>query len=181
MNENVVKDVFSVYEVLKDSIKVARRSINNEIYTLHSRTIFWGEKKDVMLDLLSGTEEELDDIMILSLFASFERELRVFIQGMIDVYTSKPTMTIARIMSLATNSIERWAVNDMIEVFSDVVDVNLRGQIKQIYEYRNWVAHGKSQNKLPSASTDPKTVQISLINFITQAKLATLNASDNAN
>lgn len=181
MNEDVIKGVFSVYEVLKDSIKVARRSINKEIYGLHNSTIFWGEQKDAMLDRLSGTEEELDDIMVLSLFASFERELRIFIQGIIDAYTSKPTMTIEKIMFLATNSIERWAVNDMIEVFSDVIDVNLRGQVKQIYEYRNWVAHGKSPNRLPSAITDPKTVQISLINFITQVKLAALSASNNKN
>ena len=41
MNENIIKEVFSVYEVLKDSMKVARRSINKEIFALHNRTIFW--------------------------------------------------------------------------------------------------------------------------------------------
>lgn len=78
MNDDVVKEVFSVYEVLKDSIKITRRSINNEMYSLHNRTIFWGEQKTEMLDRLSDAVEELDDIMILSLFASFERELRIF-------------------------------------------------------------------------------------------------------
>lgn len=77
MNEDVVRDVFSVYEVLKDALKVTRRSIDREIYTLHNRTIFLGEKKDDVADRLSAVESDLDDIMILSLFASFERELRV--------------------------------------------------------------------------------------------------------
>lgn len=159
---------------LKDSIKVVRRSIKKEVYTLHNQTIFLGEQKDEMFDRLSGTEEELDDIMVLSLFASFERELRVFIQDIIDANTHKSTSTIERITSLTTSSIERWTVNDMVEAFSDIVDEDLRGKVKQIYEYRNWVAHGKNQNRLPSARTDPKTVYISLVDFILQAKQAIL-------
>lgn len=174
MNENIVRQVFSVYEVLKDSIKVVRRSISNEVYTLHNRTIFLAEQKDEMFNRLSGTEEELDDIMVLSLFASFERELRVFIQNIIDANTHKSTKTIERITSLTTSSIERWTVNDMVEAFSDIVDENIRGKVKQIYEYRNWVAHGKNQNRLPSARTDPKTVYIYLVDFIIQAKQVNL-------
>lgn len=60
----------------------------------------------------------------------------------------------------------------MVEAFSDVVDDDLRGKVKQIYEYRNWVAHRKNQNRLPSARTDPKTVHIALVDFILQAKRA---------
>jgi hypothetical protein len=173
MNENIIKEVFSVYEVLKDSVKVARRSINKEIFTLHNRTIFWAEQKEPMLGKLTDTEEELDDIMVLSLFASFERELRIFNQKIIEGNINKRTKTIERITSLTTNSIERWTINDMVEAFSDIVDGELRGRVKQIYEYRNWVAHGKNPNRLPSARTDPKTVHISLVDFILQAKRAT--------
>jgi len=43
MNEQIVNDVFSVYEVLKDSIKVTKRSINQEMQILHNRTLFLGE------------------------------------------------------------------------------------------------------------------------------------------
>ncbi|MBF0257934.1 MAG: hypothetical protein HQK62_03680, partial [Desulfamplus sp.] len=84
----------------------------------------------------------------------------------------KRTKTIERITSLTTNSIERWTINDMVEAFSDIVDGELRGRVKQIYEYRNWIAHGKNPNRLPSARTDPKTVHISLVDFILQAKRA---------
>ena len=128
-----------------------------------------------MLGKLTDTEEELDGIMVLSLFASFERELRVFIQNIIECNTNKRTKTIERITSLTTDSIERWTINDMVEAFSDIVDEELRGKVKQIYEYRNWVAHGKSPNRLPSARTDPKTVHISLVDFIFQAKQATFS------
>ncbi len=174
MNEYIVKDVFSVYEVLKDSIKVARRSINKELYKLHGSTVFLGEQKNEMLNRLSVTEEELEDIMVLSLFASFERELRLFIQEIVDGNMSKPTETIERITLVARNSIERWTLDEMLGVFSEIVDGSLSGKIKQIYEYRNWVAHGKNPDRLPSAATDPKIVQMTLVDFILQAKQAVL-------
>lgn len=172
MNENLLQEIFSVYEVLTDSIKVARRSINKEYIELHNRTVFLGEQKDQMLNKLTGTADELDDIMIVSLFSTFERELRGFIQSIIDNNIIKTTRTIERITSLTTDSIERWTVIDMVDAFSDIVDEKSRGKIKQIYEYRNWVAHGKNPNKLPSAWTDPKTAHLSLVNFILKANQA---------
>jgi len=172
MNNQILKVVFSNYEILKDSIKVARRSINNELYQLHNRTVFLGEQKNQMLDRISDVETELDDIMILSLFASFERELRISIQSTIDSHANKPNPTLHRLIALTTESIERWTVSDMIDALSDVVAENIRGRVKQIYEYRNWVAHGKNQARVPSIRTDPKTVQITLLDFILQANNA---------
>ena len=172
MNDTVVNNVFSVYEVIKDSIKVTKRSINNGLYQLHNRTLFLGEQKDRMLSKIDDVEKELDDIMILSLFASFERELRISIQTLIDTNTNKVNKTLENIVSLTTDSIERWTVVDMIDSLKDVVDNDLRGKAKQIYEYRNWVAHGKNKSKIPSIRTDPKTVQVILCDFITQAKTA---------
>jgi len=139
---------------------------------LHNRTVFFGKKKDQMLKKMTDVEIELDDIMILSLFASFERELRVSIQAIIDINTNKINSTLVRLTSLTTESIERWTVSDMVDALADVVDVGVRGKIKQIYEYRNWVADGKNQNKLPSIQTDPKTVQVFLYDFMIQAKNA---------
>ena len=172
MNDKVVNDVFSVYEIIKDSIKVTRRTINNELYRLHNRTLFLGEQREKMLTKMDDVEKELDDIMILSLFASFERELRISIQALIDNNTNKVNKTFENIVSLTKDSIERWTVIDMIESLKDVVDDDLRSVVKQIYEYRNWVAHGKNKDKLPSIRTDPKTVQVKLCDFINKAKEA---------
>jgi hypothetical protein len=72
---------------------------------------------------------------------------------------------------LATvDSIERWTVTDIIDILKDVVPDELRGRAKQIYEYRNWVAHGRNKNHLPSSRTDPKTAYAVLSDFIDMAK-----------
>ncbi len=172
MNERIVNDVFSVYEFLKDSIKVTKRSIVKDMFDLHNRTLFWGEQKELVMKQFVGVESELEDIMILSLFASFERELRVSIQTAIDGNVRKLNPTLERLALLLSGSIERWTVLDMIDALEDVVDRDTRSKAKQIYNYRNWVAHGKNPAKPPAIRTDPKTVQVALIDFMVQAKKA---------
>jgi wobble nucleotide-excising tRNase len=101
--------------------------------------------------------------MILSLSASFERELRLSIQGIIDSNVQKANQVIIKIVELTSDSIERWAVKDIVDIFEEIVNGAIRSQVKQIYDYRNWVAHGKNINKVPPIRIDPKTV------FIVQA------------
>lgn len=53
--------------------------------------------------------------------------------------------------------VERWTVKDMIDALTPSVDEDLRGQVKQIYDYRNWVAHGRNPKRQPPARTDART------------------------
>ncbi len=169
MNSYGVNNIFSIYEYLKDSIKVTRRTIIKSKGNLHNRTVFFAEKPDSTLKKMNFVEDEIEDIIILSLFASFERELRISIQTIFENNFTKISNTHKKICSIAIKDIERWPVNDMVDLLDDIVDVNLRGRVKQIYEYRNWVAHGKNINKVPSIKTDPRTVYTVLSDFINQA------------
>jgi hypothetical protein len=168
MTVDTLNQVFSTYEILKDSMKVARRSINKSVGILHSNTIFFGAQNDKIIHKISFVEAELDDIMILSLFASFERELRVSIQNVIDTNVKKTNPVIIKIIDLTSESVERWTMKDIIDAFDEIVDADIRSKVKQIYEYRNWVAHGKNPDKLPSTKADPKTVFLILRNFAEQ-------------
>ena len=169
MNDNAIRQVFSAYEMLKDSVKVTRRSILRDVSNLHTSTTFLGARKDEIVRELARTEVELEDIMILSIFASFERELRVSIQNAIFNSTTIGNTTMAKFMNLTKESIERWSVSDMLESLSEIVDGDLRGRVIQIYKYRNWVAHGRNPLKPPDILTDPKTVATVLSSFTGQA------------
>jgi hypothetical protein len=169
MTIDTLNQVFSTYEVLKDSIKVTRRSINRYAGALHDNTIFVGEMNERMIEKISFVEAELDDIMILSLFASFERELRLSIQNIIDSNIKKTNPIIDKFIILTSESIERWIIKDIIDAFNGIVDENIRSRVKQIYDYRNWVAHGKNPDRMPPIRTDPKTVFMVLCDFATQA------------
>ena len=169
MTLDTLNQVFSTYEILKDSMIVTRRSISKSAYALHNKTIFFGEQKDKIINKISSVETELDDIMILSLFASFERELRISIQNIIDLNVKKHNPIINKFIELTSESIERWIMKDIVDAFDGIVEENIRGRVKQIYDYRNWVAHGKNPDKLPSIRIDPKTVFMVLCDFALQA------------
>jgi hypothetical protein len=168
MKVDALRQVFSTYKFLRDSMKVTKRSINKGYGVLYANTIFRGQRDDEMIGAISSVESELDDIMILSLFASFERELRLSIQGIIDSNVQKGNPFLIRIVELTSDSIERWAMKDIVDTFEEIVNDAIRSQVKQIYDYRNWVAHGKNPDKTPT-QTDPKTTFIVLKDFITQA------------
>ena len=47
--------------------------------------------------------------------------------------------------------------------------LTVRGKLKQILKYRNWIAHGRNPNDLPSVpSTDPKTTYETILEFVSQ-------------
>jgi hypothetical protein len=131
--------------------------------------VFFGEQNDEIIKRISSVEVDLDDIMILSLFASFERELRSFVQNIIDTNINKNNKIIVKFITLTSDSIERWIIKDIIDSFEGIVDEDIRSKVKQIYDYRNWVAHGKNPNKLPPIRTDPKIVFVTLCDFTNQA------------
>jgi len=57
----------------------------------------------------------------------------------------------------------------MVAALRDVVDGNLRGEVKEIYAYRNWVAHGKNSRRTPAQQLYPRQVFRTLSLFIQQA------------
>lgn len=44
---------------------------------------------------------------------------------------------------------ERGCFYDIIDLFKSSVATQLIGMVKQVYKYRNWVAHGKHIDKNP--------------------------------
>jgi hypothetical protein len=116
-----------------------------------------------------GQIVEFNDVMVLALFAAFERELRISIQNILSVNLHTQNQTVLRLAELSNESIERWTLTDMLFTLCDIVDSGTRGQVKQVYEYRNWVAHGKNQHKVPAINASPRFVFGLLDRFITQA------------
>jgi hypothetical protein len=118
-----------------------------------------------------STVAEFDDVMVLALFAAFERELRISIQNVLSVNLHMQNQTVLRLAELSNESIERWTMTDMLFALRDIVDGGTRGQVKQVYEYRNWVAHGKNQHKSPAINASPRFTFNLLTRFITQASV----------
>jgi hypothetical protein len=110
-----------MYELLKDAIKITRRSVRKGNYDLHGRTSLVGEARDAIQTRFEDADAELQDVMIVSMFASFEREPRTAIQAAFLTNTRSSKDTMLRLVNLTCDSIERWTVKDIMDALSDEV------------------------------------------------------------
>jgi hypothetical protein len=153
-------------------LRVTKRiveSSDQRIRALHKGTLFWGKQIAEFEPQRVVILAEFNDTMVLSLFAAFERELRISIQNILGANLHTQNQTVLYLAELTNESIERWTMTDMLFALRDIVDGAIRGQVKQVYEYRNWVAHGKNPDRVPATNVSPYSVYTLLSQFITQA------------
>jgi hypothetical protein len=123
--------------------------------------------------LLVTAKEELDRLVVLGLTAIFERTLRDYLVQY--TRTALPPGDLHRdaVREEMIEDIEFWNVSSrVVEVFP-AVDATVRGQAKQVIDYRNWVAHGHTLAKpAPSKAVPDKAYQV-LTEFLLQAGVIT--------
>jgi len=170
LNIGFVTEIYYNYLTVKNSLTVTRRSMNKKISILHRRTIFEELKLNDLNPMLKSADNELADLIVLGLFASFERQLRdEILDKSSKLQEIIPRELGERLTILAQREIERWRIGEIIDLFNFTVDGDVRGKLKQILKYRNWIAHGRNPNDLPSVpSTDPKTTYETILEFFSQ-------------
>jgi hypothetical protein len=126
LNIVYITEIYHNYLTVKNSLMVTRRSMNKKVFILHRRTIFEELKLDDFNPMLKSADKELADLIVLGLFASFERQLR-----------------------------------------DEILDKS--SKLQEILKYRNWIAHGRNPNDLPSVpSTNPRTTYETILEFVSQ-------------
>jgi hypothetical protein len=172
LNTGYITTIYSNFLAVKDSLTVTRRSIKKKVSILHRRTVFEESKSDDVNMMLKAANKEFADLIVLGLFASFERQLRdEILDKSSKLQEIIPRELGERMTTLAQREIERWRIGEIIDLFNFAVDGEVRGKLKQILQYRNWIAHGKNPNDLPSVrSTDPKTTYETIQEFVSQLK-----------
>jgi len=154
----MLDQIYRNYTLLIDSIKITKRSISKKYNDLHQRTSIANEPIDSVTASLVTAQADLDDLMILALYSFFEKSLREFVILKFSTYNSTLNSQIVQNMNeLSKREIDRWKMSELIDIFNPVLDPRKLGNIKQINEYRNWIAHGKKGDAVPSATIDPKS------------------------
>ncbi|MDR1400021.1 MAG: hypothetical protein LBJ41_08885 [Treponema sp.] len=172
MTVDTVNQTFFTYELIQASLYVTKQIVESTdpaVRVVHKNTPFEGKSAAEFEPQMISTVAEFDDVMVLALFAAFERELKISVQNALSVNLNPQNSMVSRIAELTTDSIERWTMTDLLSTLRDIVDGNILGQIKQVYEYRNWVAHGKNQYKLPAIKASPRFTFNLITRFITLA------------
>lgn len=143
MNSQLDK-VMEWYEVSLECQMIMHKLINKrpEIIPLDS-TLATKELKET-LDLLTKSIEELNDLTIVSLVSIFEQTLLAHIREFIHHQMNPTNQMNNQVTNYVIQQAERGKFTEIMDLYKSVVDQQVIGMVKQVYTYRNWVAHGKN-------------------------------------
>jgi hypothetical protein len=162
------------YKVALDSMRVTARVIRKDIKNaITNRHVLYHEpSKEQSLARIEVAEEELSNLVVLSLVATFERTLRDYAMERPGRIIVSDDPVDAAIHEAILNDIEYWRIADrLITLFQTHVTPEHLGHVKQIIGYRNWVAHGRSTPIPPDGKVIPKVAFEALSRFLSLAAI----------
>jgi hypothetical protein len=167
---NPLDDVLRWYRLIKDSQAVALHLIRLHPESVPKDSLFTGQTLEEARNLLQQATAEVDDLTIVSLVAVFEQRILDHLTDIVKTLQSQQQGVLPlEVLKYGLDKAERWYFPDVLDFFKVPVATEVIGQAKQIYQYRNYVAHGKKGIK--PVALDPLTAYKRLSIFLEQAGL----------
>ncbi|MBA4065185.1 MAG: hypothetical protein C0501_16015 [Isosphaera sp.] len=169
---NPLDPIVTWYTTAKDSMRVTRRAVQKATPGLvAAKYTFHGRDRKANESALDQALEELNRLVVLALTAVFERTLRDHLSALPVVRPGSGDPLADRVRDEVLRDMEFWNISTrVVEVFTTVAPA-LRGEVKQVIDYRNWVAHGRTAVEPPPVAMTPAKAYQRLTAFLTQAKV----------
>lgn len=161
--------VWSWFQFARDSIELAVQQVRAEPDRIPPGLVFSRHASpQEALAHLAKAKAELDDLMVLVLFAVFEQTLRAHMAlTCAETCRGVPSETQASLVSGAFKRLEKCSLEQLLALYKAVVKAGLVKPAQDVKAYRNWVAHGKKEPR-PSGVVEiaPATARDSLAGFL---------------
>ena len=155
---NSLDDIIDWYRTIETLIKTAENG-GMEIYDLSVNPP----------QVFDKTKKKIDEITVVYLWSAFEPLVYRHLESISDkIIISQPSDFYKRIIEYRTKEIDRWRMTEIIELYRSFIPVSIIEQTKKIYNYRNWVAHGKSEKE--NILLTPSYVHSVLVEFVEYLK-----------
>jgi hypothetical protein len=139
-----LEDVWRWYRLCRDAFRAAGTAVERGLHFVPDGSELSLETASSAVSRLKHAQDELDDLVILALFAVFEREAIAAIEDVRDSATTFLQDRVEReLVSEALSDVEEWRLVELLDVFKGVVEPATVGLVKQVKRTRDWVAHGK--------------------------------------
>ncbi|RDU96512.1 hypothetical protein DWV00_23255 [Trinickia dinghuensis] len=114
--------------------------------------------------VLQDAEQQAADLAILALFATFERFVIDHLQTANRLLgAGYPQQYSAKLAQKFESEVEYWRFVEILNLFKGEVGADLIGKVKQIKQYRDWVAH-----RNPSKPAPPQTSPGAAFHILTE-------------
>jgi hypothetical protein len=159
---NPLTPLWQVYEMAKNSFKIANRALNTTEPKARLRLLQRTNVETLTITeagyIIEESKKEIDALLVLALWAAFERFLRDYLQhkGKALQQHIIPADLADEMYLHFHREVEFWRPEDILEFLKLSLlkpQPHLAGEAKNIYNYRNWVAHGKSPQRKVSSVT----------------------------
>lgn len=143
---NNLEEIMKWYKLTIESQRVTLKILNSspEIVPLDSSLAEYtlSEAKEILLKAVN----ELNDLTVLSLASVFEQSVLGYLKSLGKETIEKEEKILSKsVLKYALKNSDRWHFRDILDIFKSVFSTELVGSVKQVYDYRNWVAHGKKK------------------------------------
>jgi hypothetical protein len=169
--DNPLEPVYKAFLVASDCFSLAERTMQIQHEELIQSTRFHGVATSEIYIALEGAEKQVADLAILALFATFERFVIEHLQTANQLLaTGYPYRYSTRLAQKFRSEVEYWKFDEVLNLFKGEVDANLIGQVKQIKQYRDWIAHQNPDKANPRRVTPERVFEV-LTSVIEQIRL----------
>lgn len=166
MWDNPLDPVWKQYEVTKDCMRVAQKTLEASRESFLRGTGFAGASYQEATNWIRRSQDELDDLTVLSLCAIFERRIVTLLQRKGEkILEEQPPELCGQVHAKFVDAVERWRMDDFLGLLKDYVGKDLSKETRAIVAYRNWVAH-RNPKKRPKEKTAPRTAYEILSRFL---------------
>lgn len=175
---NPLEPIWDAYQTTSHALKVVRRCATQpaiEEERPFRNTRFYRLPQGKCTRLLGDAQSELDDVVVLSLYAAFEAHLRDHLAGQARLLGSvsgagrRLRRALGRLF--ATYCGRELTMDRIAKLFADGVGDALIAQVGNIRAFRHWVAHGRRRRDAPPSVAPPEAYR-TLSAFLSAAKLA---------
>jgi hypothetical protein len=154
MNFNPLPPIKLAYETAQDSFRIARRALKTQHPSrqrLLQRTVLDTQTLSEAERLINQNIQEAKGLYVLTLWATFERFLRDYLQHKGAILQQLAPPDLAQVMYRHfEEEVEFWRPDEILDFLRESLlkpYPHLAGEAKIIYNYRNWIAHGKNPRK----------------------------------
>jgi len=130
---NPLQPIYDAFNVANECFKVTVRAVQVQQVPLLSRTQFLGSSADEAKTAIQNASKQASDLAIMALFATFERWIIDHLQDASARRSSGyPLGYSANLACRYEQAVERWRVEDILNLFKVEVDAELISQAQQI-------------------------------------------------
>lgn len=147
---NPLQAIWQQHGIMQDCVEIAERAIRRTDVPLLIDTGFVGEPFSDTRKRIIESRTNADDLVIVALWAAFERYLLVFLQEKgRNLLDARPTSLADRLYAKYEREVEYWKIEDILDIFKGDIDAVLLGDAKNIKKHRDWVAHRNPNRPSP--------------------------------